>query len=117
MVRKSVLICLSSLLTPEDGPVACQLMYWFMKSYSNHTVPPAPFGISDGVPTSNTLHPQAQAQVRLGVRPMRKTAATNSRLHVFPASIRETAALAKRATPEIPRINFLPASTFSEPPN
>src|SRR5579863_1056930 len=39
-----------------------------MKSYSSHTVPPAPFGISDGVPTSKTLQPQAQAQLKLGVR-------------------------------------------------
>src|SRR6516225_4473244 len=66
--RKWVLICLSALLAPEDGSVACQLMYWFMKSYSNQTVPPAAFGISDGVPTSKTLHPQAQDQLKLGVR-------------------------------------------------
>src|ERR1700691_5405624 len=91
-------------------------MYWFMKSYSNHTVPPAPFGISDGVPTSNTLHPQAQAQVTLGVSPISKTAAINSRLHVLPVSVREMATLAKKATPAIPRINLLPAGTRSAPP-
>ena len=39
-----------------------------MKSYSSHTVPPEPLGMSDGVPTSKTLHPQAQAQLILGIR-------------------------------------------------
>src|ERR1700678_4129521 len=64
---KFVLICLSALFLPADGCVACQLMYWFMKSYSIQEVPPEPFGSSDGVPTSKMPHPHAHAQLKPGV--------------------------------------------------
>src|ERR1700683_42781 len=60
---------------PEAGVVACQSMYWFMKSYSTHAFAPSLIGSNEGVATSKTPHPQAQAQVRVGAIITRRTAA------------------------------------------
>src|ERR1019366_6710611 len=87
-------------------------MYWFMNSYPVHTLSPGPVGRSEGVAASKAPHPHAQAQTRLGASPPRKTAATNKRLHVFPASCGEMAARAKRTSSEIPRMEHLPADTL-----
>src|SRR5208282_2648641 len=88
-----------------------------MKSYSIHVIAPAPIGSSDGVATSNTSHPHAQAQTRPGVRPMRKTATTKRRLHVFPTSRTEMAVRARRTSSEIPRMEHLTADTSSRAAN
>src|ERR1019366_329801 len=87
-------------------------MYWFMNSYSVHTIAPVPVGSSEGVATSNAPHPHAQAQTRLGVSPTRKTAATNKRRAFFAAWGREMAAPAKRTSSEIPRMEHLPPDTL-----
>jgi hypothetical protein len=75
-------------------------------------VPPEPFGINDGVPTSKMPHPQAHAVARLGTEPIRKTALINRRPYLFETSNRyANAALAKGAITELRRIEFLPAAS------
>src|SRR5271170_6411343 len=55
-----------------------------MKSYSIHVIAPAPMGSNEGVATSKTPHPHAQAQAMLGAIPMKKTAATKKLRAVLP---------------------------------
>jgi hypothetical protein len=64
-------------------------MYWFMKSNSYQTVPHSPSGNSDGVPTSKTPHPQAQAQAKRGARTTIAMAAANRnrRIEIFSGGV------------------------------
>ena len=91
-------------------------MYWFVKSYSSHTVPPAPFGINDGVPTSKMPHPQAQATARPGAKAIRKTAAISRRPNLFETLNRYAIAFAKGLISELRRINFSRQLSDLKPP-
>jgi hypothetical protein len=77
-----------------------------MKSYSSHTVPPEPLGMRDGVPTSKTLQPQAQAEARLGANAMTKRAAIREPPNQVNISNRYVNALGEGALAELRRINF-----------
>src|SRR5579862_6706289 len=73
-VKNCVRRTLSGLSTAGALCAKCQFEYWSMKLYSKNNVPPDPEGNWDGVPTSKTPQPQAQAQLGTGVRLMRTTA-------------------------------------------
>ena len=112
--RKCVLICLSSLL------IARRWLSCVPIDVLIHKIVLEPDGAASTVRnkrwSANVEHaaPASASPAKTGREAIRKTTATNRHIHL-PGLVRETAALAKRATLEIPRINFLPADT-SKPP-